>query len=235
MTAYNAEKTINESVNSVLGQTYTDWELIVVFDGNICEVPNDARIRIIQNERNMGVAYSRNLGVKKAQGEWIAFLDADDVWRKDKLERQLAFIRRHNAQISYTASAFFGSDYVLEAVEELTYRGLLRHNLMSCSSVMVNRELAVKFPFPLRLNTHEDYSKWLRIVHEVGIAYGLNEPLLKYRLSESSKSANRISSALMTYGAYREIGYNVAVAVAMTVRYAMHSITKRQRINRSRS
>lgn len=230
MPAYNAEKTIAESVNSVIKQTYQKWELIIIFDGEACSVPQDERIVMLKNERNMGVAFSRNRGISVSRGEYIAFLDADDVWRADKLCRQLAFMRECGAAISYTASVFFGSDYVLAAKHQLTLRELLARNLMSCSSVMVEREYMLKYPFPCRKMCHEDFSVWMRIVREVGIAYGLDEPLLKYRLSSKSKSANRVRSAIMTFNAYVEVGYNFLAALLMTARYATWSIKKRSMI-----
>jgi teichuronic acid biosynthesis glycosyltransferase TuaG len=232
MPAYNAEETIAESVDSVIAQTYTNWELIIIDDCSDIPVKFDnSKVKVIRNGTNQGVAYSRNSGVALAKGEYIAFLDSDDCWEKDKLERQLAFMKEKNAQISYTASAFFGSDYILTVPEILTYGKLLRKNLMSCSSVMAKRELLLKYPFPLRRNTHEDFVSWVRIIKEVGMTYGLNAPLLKYRRSENSKSSSRIKSALMTYNAYRELGYSVLLAMVMTARYAMWSITKWQRIN----
>ncbi|MDR1001422.1 MAG: glycosyltransferase [Clostridiales bacterium] len=243
MPAYNAERTIEESIRSVSAQTYTEWELIVIddcsTDGTDATVMRlsgaDPRVKYYRNGQNSGVAYSRNKGVNLANSEYIAFLDSDDKFSSNKLERQMAFMKIHNAQISYTASAFIDSEgnpfrYILPAVGWLTYYKLLKRNLMSCSSVMVKRDLIVKYPFTNRKNTHEDFVSWLYIVKEVGIAYGLDEPLLTYRLSANSKSANRLASALMNYNAYREVGYSFVISAAFTLRYALHSIQKRRKI-----
>jgi teichuronic acid biosynthesis glycosyltransferase TuaG len=231
MPAYKADDTIDESVQSVLSQTYINWELIIIDDGN--ETPlkyGHEKITVIRNEQNMGVAYCRNRGIKLAKGEYIAFLDADDLWRKDKLKKQIVFIQENNADISYTASAYIGSSYVLPVVEKFTVKELQKRNLMSCSSVICKRDLLLEYPFTYRKHVHEDYSTWIRIVKKVGVAYGLDEPLLIYRMSDNSKSAKRTSSALMTYNAYREVGYNVSVAFGLTVRYAVWSIKKRKLI-----
>jgi teichuronic acid biosynthesis glycosyltransferase TuaG len=237
MPARDAEDTIQASVRSVVDQTYQDWELIIIDDGSATPVPAfaDRRVKVFRHEASRGVAHSRNRGARLAQGEWLAFLDADDLWDKRKLERQLAFMVRHQAQISYTATAFMDADgrlfdYVLPAVERLTHDELLRRNLMSCSSVMARREYLSRYPFPTRKNTHEDVCVWRRVVKEVGIAYGLDEPLLIYRLSARSQSANRVKSALMTYNSYRESGYNVIASLALTARYAVWSVTKRKLI-----
>ena len=125
------------------------------------------------------------------------------------------------AQICYTASGFMDSDcrryrYVMPAVQELSYRELLK------------RELIAGFPFTERPQTHEDYSAWLQIVKQTGFAYGLNKPLLIYRLSDHSKSAGRFQSALMNYNAYRCAGYGPLAGAAMTLRYAKWSIGKRR-------
>lgn len=234
MPAYKADDTIDESIRSVLSQTYINWELNIIDDGN--ETPlkyEHEKITIIRNEQNMGVAYSRNRGIKLSKGDYIAFLDADDLWNKEKLEKQITFMKENNADISYTASAYIGSSYVMPAIDKFTVKELLKRNLMSCSSVICKRDLLLEYPFTNRKHVHEDYTTWIRIMRKVGVAYGLNEPLLIYRLSDNSKSAKRISSALMTYNAYRDMGYNVSVALGMTVRYALWSIRKRKLIYES--
>lgn len=241
--AYNAQNTIAESIDSVLSQSFDDFELIVIDDCSsdktkvIIHSYTDNRIRYIQNEKNLGVAETRNRGVEQANGEWIAFLDADDVWKPDKLSRQLAFAEETNAEITYTASAFMDSDgkrfdCIMSVVHELRYNELLKRNLMSCSSVMARRELIKKYPFPSRSTTHEDYVVWLRILCDVEIAYGLNEPLLVYRMSKASKSANRFKSARMVFNAYREVGYCQATAAFLMLQYAKYSVTKRAMIKR---
>jgi len=102
---------------------------------------------------------------------------------------------------------------------------------MSCSSVMVCREIIKRFPFP-EGRLHEDYAVWLNILDEVDYAYGLDEPLLLYRLSGGSKSGNRVGSGLMVFGSYRVVGYGLIVSMFMTLRYALHSVFKRRRIGR---
>jgi teichuronic acid biosynthesis glycosyltransferase TuaG len=245
MPAYNAEKTIKASVESVLNQTFTDFELIIIDDCStdganaICTVyaEQDKRIRIIKNEKNKGVAFSRNRGINEAQGEWIAFLDSDDLWMPEKLEKQLAFITETGADISYTSSAFIDADgrrmnYIMNAERELTHSMLLRKNLMSCSSVVVRREIMQEIKFeegPI----HEDYAVWLRIVRDTGAAYGLDEPLLVYRVSKSSRSGRRFKSGMMVYRTYRITGYGAIYSFFMTFRYAKHSLGKRIGMKRS--
>jgi len=243
MPAYNAEKTIGASISSVLDQTFSDWELIVIDDASkdrTAEIvqqlaDGDRRVILLANEKNGGISFSRNRGIDRATGEWLAFLDSDDLWRGDKLEKQLRFIGESGAVIAYTGTAYISndgviSDYVLRAERAFTYKELLRRNLMSCSSVMVRRDVMVLFPDGREI--HEDYVVWLSLLRTVGCAYGLDEPLLIYRMTEGSKSSRRIASAQMTYHAYRHplVGYGRVAAVLLTLRYAGHSIWKRFRI-----
>lgn len=246
MPAYNAGKYIEASIRSALEQTWTDLELLVVDDGSRDDTAEivarlaeeDGRIVPLGNGRNGGVSAARNLGVARARGEWIAFLDSDDLWREDKLERQLALLREHpDAVLSYTASAFMdeegrGYGYIMEAEERTTYETLLRRNLLSCSSVMVRRDVMLRHPMGGD-RMHEDYAAWLLILREARYAYGLNEPLLIYRLRRRSRSGNRLRSAGMLLASYRYVGYPAVRAAAMTLRYMAHSISKRWKIHSS--
>ena len=243
MPAYNASRTIEESVQSVIDQLFEDWELLIIDDhssDNTADIARlfaskDDRIAVHRNRRNMGAGFSRKRGIDLADSPWVAFLDADDLWTNDKLTKQLAFMEKNNAQLSYTASAFITStgepyDYILPVVFKTTLNDLLERNLMSCSSVIAARELVLHRPFPMKNTVHEDYVLWLRVLKEIDCAFGLNEPLLKYRISPDSKSANRMKSALMTYNAYRELGISASTAAGYTLRYAKHSIKKRKLI-----
>jgi len=243
MPAYNTQSTISDSINSVLTQTYTNWELIIVNDRSTDDTASiaknfaaaDHRIHLHTNEQNIGCAATRNVAMSKARGEWLAFLDSDDLWLPDKLEKQLQFANETSASITYTATSYINkygeiSNYILPAEREFSYKSLLRRNIMSCSSVMVRTDEMMPFPHNNKGDMHEDYATWLQILRKVGHAYGLNEPLLQYRLTESSKSGRRFNSAKMAYCAYRTVGYCVLFAILLTLRYALHSISKRSRI-----
>ncbi|GHV09974.1 glycosyl transferase [Clostridia bacterium] len=244
MPTYNAERTIAASIASVFAQTYTDFELLIIDDCSTDSTHTIAQnaiagrnARLLRNTTNLGVAASRNYGVSMAKGEWTAFLDSDDLWQPDKLQKQLDFMRQTGAVISYTASAFMDFDgkpygYIMPAVPKLSYRQLLKQNLMSCSSVIVRTDIISRYKMGGD-EMHEDYATWLAILREFGHAYGLDEPLLTYRLSPTSKSGNRFKSALMTFNAYRYVGYNPIMAAALTLRYAAHSIRKRHGIKKS--
>ena len=240
MPAYNSERTIAESIYSVISQTYNDYELIIVDDCStdstkeIVEglAASDARIRLVTNSHNKGTAGSRNVGITLARGEWIAFLDSDDLWHPKKLELQLEFAKQTGAAITYTATAYIDKSgspkkYVLPAEHKLDSRALLRRNIMTCSSVMVKKVFMQPFP---QGYLHEDYAAWISIVRNVGCAYGINEPLTKYRISDTSKSYNRFKSGVMNFNAYRQAGYGVFLAGCLSARYSLHSVYKRLKI-----
>ena len=238
MPAFNAMSTIQASIESVLGQTFTDWELIIVDDCSSDSTVSiaqafaaeDSRLRLFQNSKNAGVAATRNKALSHAQGKWIAFLDSDDLWRSDKLELQLRFAEEVGAKITYTGTAYMNAagevyNYYLPAAPELSYKALLRRNLMSCSSVLVRRDVMVPFEGG---DFHEDYVTWLKILRHTGCsAYGLDKPLLIYRISGQSRSTKRIRSGLMIFRAYRQAGYGWLMSQLFTVRYTFHSIPKR--------
>ena len=240
MPAYNSEDTIAESICSVISQTYNNYELIVVDDCSVDSTKeiveglsaSDVRIRLMANSQNMGTAGSRNVGIALARGEWIAFLDSDDLWHPQKLELQLEFARQTGAEITYTATAYIDKlgnpkKYILPAEYKLDVNTLLRRNIMTCSSVMVKKEHMQLFPQGF---LHEDYAAWIEIVRKTGCAYGLNEPLTLYRISETSKSYNRMKSARMNFNAYMYAGYGIFMAGCLSARYAWHSVSKRLNI-----
>ena len=246
MPAYNAAKTIKQAINSVLNQTYGDFELIVVNDCSTDETESmiadfaqkDSRIVHLNNPKNSGVSYTRNRAVACAKGEWIAFLDSDDMWTSDKLEKQVALIEKEKeAVLVYTASSFITADgdpysYILPAEEKTDYATLLKKNLVSCSSAIVKASVMKGMKMPNDA-MHEDYYVWLTILKQYKYAYGVNEPLLIYRLSNNSKSSNRIKSAKMIFRTYRAVGYSGFMSCILMLRYSVHSITKRLKIKKT--
>lgn len=234
MPAWNAEKTIQDAIRSVIKQTESNWELIVIDDYSEDETykrirwfaARDNRIRIYRNPVNLGVSKTRNRGVKVAKGKWIAFLDSDDIWRADKLEKQLCIIeQKKNVDLVFTGSVFmrgweqsennrsrektnFILSYYQKAPKTITYKELLKQNLISCSSVVVKKELLMKYPMKQDI-MHEDYATWLEILRAGGKACGINEPLLIYRISGKSRSGDKRRAAQMTWRVYRFLGLHL--------------------------
>lgn len=236
MATYNAEKTIGVAIDSILAQTYTDWELLVVNDCSkddttaLVSAYSDPRIRLLENDKNSGVSISRKKGMEAANGEWIAILDSDDKWTQDKLEKQLRFAEKSGGDLIYSGSAFMDDNghpinWQLHVPSILTYKELLKQNLISNSSVLVKASLYRKY-YIVGDGMHEDYAIWLQMTKEGIIAYGIDEPLLVYRIAKVSKSSNKIKAAKMNWNTYRYVGLNIIQCAYYEFRYAINGIMK---------
>jgi len=242
MPAYNCEKYVAEAINSVLAQTYQNWELLIIDDDskdNTLSIINDFqkqdhRIRTIKNEKNMGVSKTRNLGIAIAQGDWIAFLDSDDMWEKTKLEKQMSVAKDRFAEFLFTGASYInekGEPFkgTFGVPESVTYKKLRYQNVISCSSVLVMK----KFFDNIKMENdgmHEDYAVWLRILKTGTVAYGVNEPLLLYRISRDSKSGNKLKTIRMTYKVFRFVGINPIGSAYFMLRHILGSIRKYKKI-----
>ena len=236
MPAYNCEKYIAEAIQSVLQQSEA-LELIIVEDASsdktedvIQSFLHDARVIYIKNQINLGAAASRNKGIELARGKYIAFLDADDCWEPDKLQKQTALMEAKTAVLSSTGRIIVDeagkpTGKTIEIKETVTYSELLKGNVLNTSGVMVLASVAKKYPM-VKDCLHEDYIMWLSILKEYQIAYGLNEPLLRYRIMRGTKSANKLKSAKMTFGVYRYMGIGRLKAVYYFLHYAFNGLKK---------
>lgn len=218
MPCYNAEATLEESIQSVLDQTFPEFELILIDDGSrdatrsIMEQYQlrDSRIRVLCNQENRGVSYTRNFGIREARYDWIALLDGDDCWPPDKLKKQVAAVDQNpGCALFFTGSSFMTftgerSGYIFHAKQRVTYQDLLYQNLIPCSSVMVKREAMLKHPMNEAYAVGEDYITWLQILKEYGYAVGVDEPLLVYRLSSKSLPKSKMRSARIQWQTYRK-------------------------------
>jgi teichuronic acid biosynthesis glycosyltransferase TuaG len=242
MPAYNSEKYIREAITSVIQQTYSDWELIVVDDGskdNTVEIiedfsKKDSRVKLHRNEKNLGVSATRNKGISLAVGEWIAFLDSDDMWDQTKLEKQINFAKDKDANFLFTGSAFINEKSesysgIFNVPEQVSYKELLKQNVISCSSVLIKKHFldTVKME---KDEIHEDYGAWLRILKKEKFAYGINESLLIYRISSGTKSSNKFKSLKMTYKTYRFVGISPLKASYYWCWYVVKSLRKYKKI-----
>lgn len=245
MPAYNAEKYIAESIKSVINQSYLNWELIIIDDGSKDStvkiikdmVQIDDRIIFLKNGKNIGVSATRNRGISKARGEWIAFLDSDDMWKKNKLTTQMEVARKKNADFLFTGSSYInepGEKYpgIFEVPKTVDYKKLRTHNVISCSSVLVKKKFFKDIKME-RDDIHEDYAVWLRILMTGVNAHGINEPLLIYRISPMSKSGNKVKTIKMTYKVFRFIGMDQIESSYYTIRHILGSLKKYSRIKMS--
>ncbi len=236
--AYNGERYIEECLHSVLGQTLREIEILVVDDGSadgtreraaaVCE--GDERVRLICNEKNLGVAETRNRGVRLARADWVAFLDCDDAWLPDKLEKQFALQQNSGARLLYTGAVCVDSEgnslgRSFAPPERVSYRDLLCGNEIVCSTVLAEKALLLAHPMT-QSQLHEDYICWLRILEEIGEARGLPEGLIRYRFADNSKSRNKWKSAKMTWQSYAYLGIPFPKRCVCFLRYAAHGVRR---------
>ncbi|MGH0590357.1 glycosyltransferase family 2 protein [Bacillus mycoides] len=214
MPCYNVNFHIKEAIQSVLEQSYSNLELLIVDDAStnpmknmISEFFNDKRVRFIQHSENQGVAIARNTGLEKSKGRYVAFLDSDDLWHVDKLEKQLSFMNTYQLPFVYSGYEVIRktSDNVINEIkvpEQLNYLNLLKNTIIGCLTVLIDREKTGYFKMPI-ISVGEDTATWLNILKKGYIAYGIQEPLAKYRVSEYTLSSNKWKMAKGTWKMYR--------------------------------
>ncbi len=211
--AYNAEKHIAQTIESVKSQTFENWEMLIVDDcskDSTCQIveeytANDSRIKLIRLNENLGVSGARNTAIDKAVGRYIAFLDSDDLWLPQKLERQIAFMNQTNAALSYTAYRQFSKDgeKLINIPNEMSSKSLLKNTAIGCLTVMVDTTKSGDFKMP-NLSHCEDICTWYSILNSTkSNAMGLNECLAMYRVGESSLTSSKGKAALKQWNVYR--------------------------------
>lgn len=215
---YNSEKYIENTINSVRNQSFSHFEMILVDDcstDNSCQIieniaKEDKRIRYILLEKNSGAAVARNTGIDAASGRYIAFLDSDDMWKENKLELQLNFMKKNKYAFTYTAFETITQDgeTIQTSVlvpESLSYKQLLKNTAIACSTVIVDRNEVGNFKMPL-VRKGQDTATWLKLLKEsIDKAYGINKVLSSYRKVKGSISDDKLSALKRTWNTYRNI------------------------------
>lgn len=235
--AYNVEAYLEDTLKSVLSQTYNNWQMLLVVDSHSSDKTleiaqkfsrEDARIQVFHNPHSpRGVAENRNAAIAAAQGELIAFLDSDDLWLPTKLERQVAHIMQRNAKISYhsfTPLLQGQRGKIRRAVKTVTANDLLKDNVLSCISVMASAPLIKQHQF--KNTPHEDLVFWLEILKDHQ-AEPLDDSLAFYRVRSDSRSGNKIHSALWRWQLYRQQGFSLFSSVRYMMFYIFNSLAKR--------
>ncbi len=214
---YNSEKFIDETIKSVLNQTYKEWEMIVVDDNSAdkgAEIVEryanlDERIKLIRLNKNQGGAVARNIAIKNSHGDYIAFLDSDDIWTPTKLEVQLRFMQENNYPFTFTAYQQITEEgkktkKIIKVPSTLNYRQALLKNPIGCLTVIYDVQKLGKVYMPL-IRKRQDYALWLKILKKGITGHGLNENLAYYRLRKNSVSSNKIDLIKYQWKLYREI------------------------------
>jgi len=243
MPAYNAGKYINESVRSVIAQTYVDWELIVVDDNsedNTYEIvkelaKEDDRICLIRNDQNVGAAQSRNKAMDICRGTYVALLDSDDIWYPEKLEKQITLAEKEHADIVYCSYAIVDenrekkcNDFIVP--ESITLESALAKSVISCSTALLGPTVVEKYRFPLDFY-HEDLAMWLQLLGDGMKASGVTEVLAEYRLRRNSRASNKISVAIGRWKIYRSMmNFSIFKSVYYFAQYAFAGLAKYREI-----
>ena len=239
MPSYNTGRFIRETIESVLAQSYSNWELIIVDDcstDNTDDVVNqylaDERIHYIKNDTNSGAAVSRNRALRKAKGKWIAFLDSDDLWEPDKLQKQISFMRDNGYHFSYTNYIEIDEESrangkSVTGPKRITKRGMYNYCWMGCLTVMYDADTVGLIQIA-DIKKNNDYAMWLKACKKAN-CYLLNETLARYRKRSGSISNHGyINLIKWHYKLYREAeNKNPISSFSLTVRNLFFGVMKK--------
>ena len=237
---YNSEEFILDMIKSVQAQTYQNWEMIVVDDCSQDGGPNivkkisktDERIKLISQKQHSGPSAVRNVAIELAKGRYLAFLDSDDLWHEQKLNKQLNFMKKNHYAFTYTGfEKINDSGEVIGTVfpykEEVCYYDLLKSNHIGCLTAMIDlKMLGCKMYMP-DIKKRQDQGLWLEILKEIDKAYCLNKVLGKYRIRKDSISINKIANIKFQWQLYRELEkLNIIQSFYYMLWYAFYGIRK---------
>lgn len=215
MPSYNSALTVRESIESVKSQTLVDWELLITDDNSNDETTsiieqyqkNDERIKLFVLNSNSGAGVARNNSIENAKGRFIAFLDSDDVWHKNKLEKQIAFMLKHNYALTYTSYQKIDTNSRLGGIVhpplKVNYKELLKSNVIGCLTAIFDTELVGKVYMP-HIRKRQDMALWLMILKKTDFAWCLNEVLAYYREGHTSLSSNKLKVLSSQWFFYRK-------------------------------
>lgn len=206
MPIYNAEKYLQETLASIFAQEYTDIEIILVDDCStdrsaqiIAELQKEhSEIIYFRQEKNMGAGAARNKALELARGQYVAFLDSDDVWLPGKINRQIELMHASKSPFSYTAIEMMDEAGITikgkrNIKQTCDYQYLLHNTIIATSSVVIDRSVLGDFRMPLRRGG-QDYATWLMLLRDGVVAYGINEVFVRYRVATGSLSSNKFKS-----------------------------------------
>ena len=239
MPYYNKRNYFLDSINSVLNQTYSNLEILIIYDDQKKDdleyikscTKKDSRVKIILNDKNRGVAFSRNKAISLAQGDYIAFLDCDDYWESNKIEVQINFMLNCGCDFSYTTYQIINNNGKIIgkiiARKKLEYKELLKSCDIGSSSVILRRKLLSGIKFP-DLKTKEDYVLWLTLAKKSINLFGLDEPLTFWRQTSNSLSSSilqKLKDAFKVYHLYEK--KNFIYSIFCVIRLSIYAFFKK--------
>lgn len=236
--SYNSAQYIARTIDSILNQTYENWELLIIDDCSTDDsctviqkyVDQDSRIKLICLEQNSGAAVARNTGIGNATGRFIAFLDSDDTWHPEKLEKQVSFMLKNDYAFTYTQyhQVNENGDTVgeLHFPSKTNYHNLLKTCVIGCLTAMYDTHKIGKVYFPL-IRKRQDFALWLKILKQVDYAYCVPQDLASYTVRSDSISANKWKAAQYNWRLYRNIEkLNIFSSIYYFLNYAIRGILR---------
>ena len=236
---YKKKSFFKDTINSVKSQRYKNLEIIVIFDDDDpdefkfikknCE--NDKRIKIIKNNKNQGVPYSRNLGIRISKGKYIAFIDSDDKWKKNKILTQINFMKKNKIKFCFTSYNLISSNGkiygVINAKNNISYNDLISSCDIGLSTVMLHKSIKKFCIFP-QLKTKEDYVVWLRLSKRKIKLFGLKKILTSWRKTNSSLSSSnfqKLMDAFRVYYYYEKVDFVKSIYLVLML--SLNAIKKK--------
>ena len=211
--SYNKKKYITKCINSVVNQTYLDWKLIIIDDCStdgtqeiLKEFLNNKKIEILFLKKNKGPSFCRNIGIRKSNSRYIAFLDSDDFWESNKLEDQLNFMEKNNIQLSFSDYFTFRGKQVIQRTNiksELNYSDFIMNSSINTSTMIIEKKIIGSNKFK-KLNLLEDYVFKCEILKKGFTAKKFNKCLAAYRLTETNRSSNKLKNLISLWEVNRK-------------------------------
>jgi teichuronic acid biosynthesis glycosyltransferase TuaG len=236
---YKKKFFFKKTINSVLNQTYKNFEIILIYDDNNRSellfvkkiLKKVKKKKIIINKKNLGVGISRNYGIQKAKGKFLSFLDADDIWDKDKLKKQIKFMKKNNLDFSYSDYSIINERGVLikkvQSPKRIKFKNLLFSCDIALSSVVVNSNILKNEKFP-SLKTKEDYLLWLKLSKKNIKMMSISKNLTFWRKTNNSLSSSikqKLKDAFLVYNGY--LKFNALTSIVLIFCLSINSIIKR--------
>lgn len=237
--AYNCERTVRASVESALGQSYDSLEILIANDASTDNTGfvlkdlalQDSRIKVFSLEQNGGVANARNYLFSQASGEYIAFLDSDDIWEPEKLAKQIAILEQGEGDFTYSSYSFIDKDSLAIGKPKMvpstcTLQEILKENFILCSSVVMKAQLGKQFTMDGSYS-HEDMVYWLTLFQAGRKAVGVADVLVRYRIYEQNRSGNKAKAAKDRWIVYRRfLKLNLCTASRYFISYTLNGFRK---------
>lgn len=236
---YNAQRCISDTIMSVKRQTYTDWELWLVDDGStdatmdimadhVCD-----NIHVISNDEGKGAASARNCGVNHSSGRYVAFLDADDLWREDKLAKQIDFMHKTQAAFSFTGYEFAdengkGLGTIVKVPAKMHYKDAIKNTTIFTSTVIFDMSKLTKEDIHMPNVVSEDSATWWKVLKKGYTAFGLDEALTLYRRMGKSLSSNKLEAIRRIWYLYRKVEHlNIFYSAYCFCFWAIRAVIRR--------